>query len=304
MDRQTRKAEPMGLHHASVVDTQRMPWESGLDYLRTLAPAFRDNLGPADQVEANFAKYRQKNLYLDQSSTRRLDLVQLEPGYSDLTHCCHDSVEEGFLLGGEVALDGEASLQTADYFWRPPGWIHHARTDQGVELLLGFEGQSNESGPVSRYVCPAQQAGRNHLIPHTDESSLGTRGRLCKVSSAGLVWQSGMAYARSEGPLAGFDLPNLSVRVLSRNPHTGQQTVLLRLSPGYRQHSHGAHSVWWQMVVLSGSLEWGDEVMGPGVFVHRPAHTTEPPMASASGAVIYAKLDGWMDFVPQASPLT
>ena len=86
--------------------------------------------------------------------------------------------------------------------------------------------------------------------------------------------------------MAGFDLPNLSVRVLSRNPHTGQQTVLLRLSPGYRQSSGGAHSVWWQMYVLSGGMEWGDESMGPGVFVHRPAHTSEPPMASASGAVI------------------
>ena len=87
----------MGLQHATVLDTRSMPWESGLDYLRTLAPAFRDNLGPPDQVEANFAKYRQKNLYLDPQSTRRLGLVRLEAGYSALTHCCHDSVEEGFL---------------------------------------------------------------------------------------------------------------------------------------------------------------------------------------------------------------
>ena len=106
----------MGLQHARVLDTHSMPWESGLDYLATLAPAFRDNLGPVDQVAANFGKYRQKNLYLDRDSTRRLDLVQLEPGYSDLTHCCHDSVEEGFLLGGEVVLDGEGTLHEADYF--------------------------------------------------------------------------------------------------------------------------------------------------------------------------------------------
>ena len=61
----------MGLQHARVLDTHSMPWESGLDYLATLAPAFRDNLGPVDQVAANFGKYRQKNLYLDRDSTLR-----------------------------------------------------------------------------------------------------------------------------------------------------------------------------------------------------------------------------------------
>ena len=290
----------MGLQHATALDTRSMPWESGLDYLRTLAPAFRDNLGPPDQVEANFAKYRQKNLYLDPQSTRRLDLVQLEAGYSDLTHCCHDSVEEGFLLGGNVTLDGEGALQAGDYFWRPPGWIHHAQTQPGVELLLGFEGQSNESGPVSRHVCSAHLAGANHLIPASDEASLGSRGRLCQVTSSQLVWQPGEAYARGEGALAGFDLAHLSVRVLSRNPRTGQQTVLLRLAPGYQQATTGFHAVWWQMFVLTGGVQWGGEHFGEGVFVHRPAGAVEAAMASAQGALIYAKIDGWMDFTPSA----
>ena len=288
----------MGLQHATVLDTHSMPWESGLEYLATLAPAFRDNLGPADQVAANFAKYRQKNLYLDRHSTRRLDLVQLEPGYSDLTHCCHDSVEEGFLLGGEVVLDGEGTLHGGDYFWRPPGWIHHAQTLPGVALLLGFEGQSNESGPVSRYVCPSDLAGRNHLIPDSDEASVGTRGRVCKVSSPSLVWQPGASFARGEGRLDGFDVEHLSVRVLSRNPITGQQTVLWRLAPGYQQSTAGAHAVWCQMFVLEGGLQWAGEEMGPGTFVHRPAGSHEPVMASASGALIYVKLDGWLDFTP------
>jgi hypothetical protein len=263
-----------------------------------LAPAFRDNLGPVDQVAANFGKYRQKNLYLDRDSTRRLDLVQLEPGYSDLTHCCHDSVEEGFLLGGEVVLDGEGTLHEADYFWRPPGWIHHAKTLPGVELLLGFEGRSNESGPVSRYVCPSDLAGRNHLISDNHDASLGTRGRVCKVSSTNLVWQPGAAYARGEGRLDGFDVEHLSVRVLSRNPLTGQQTALLRLAPGYQQSSSGAHTAWCQMFVLAGGVQWGGEQMGRGVFVHRPAGAVEAAMASQQGALIYAKVDGWLDFTP------
>ncbi len=86
----------------TIIDSAALAWENGLDYLATLTPAFRDNLGPADLVEENFAKYGQKNLFLDRETTRRLDLVQLEPGYRDLAHCCHDSVEEGFVMAGEV----------------------------------------------------------------------------------------------------------------------------------------------------------------------------------------------------------
>ena len=195
-----------------------------------------------------------------------------------------------------MVLDGEGTLHEADYFWRPPGWIHHAKTLPGVELLLGFEGRSNESGPVSRYVCPSDLAGRNHLMPDSQEASLGTRGRVCKVSSPSLVWQPGTAYARGEGRLDAFDVAHLSVRVLSRNPITGQQTVLWRLAPGYQQNASGAHAAWCQMFVLAGSLQWGGEEMGRGVFVHRPPGTVEAAMASHQGALIYAKVDGWLDF--------
>jgi hypothetical protein len=113
-----------------------------------------------------------------------------------------------------------------------------------------------------------------------------------------LVWQPGASFARGEGPLDGFDVEHLSVRVLSRNPITGQQTVLWRLAPGYQQSTAGAHAVWCQMFVLDGRLQWGGEDLGPGAFVHRPAGSHEPAMASASGALIYAKLDGWLDFTP------
>lgn len=291
----------MALSQALILRTPAMAWESGLDYLRTLAPAFRDNLGPAEQVQANFARYRQKNLYLDPESTRRLDLVELEAGYSDLTHCCHDSVEEGFVLDGEVELDGEGRLQAGDYFWRPPGWIHHARTQPGVRLLLGFEGRSNESGPVTRHVCGADHAGRNHFKPGADEAALGTRGRLCRVRSTEIAWQPGPAYARGEGDLQGFDLAHLTVRVLSRNAATGQQTVLLRLAPGYRQVGAGAHAAWWQMFVLSGRVRCGADTWAAGDFMHQGAGCVLPALASPDGALIYAKVDGWLDFRPEGT---
>ena len=281
-----------------IVDSNALPWESGLDYLRTLEPAFRDNLGPADQVEENFAKYWQKNLYLDRDTTRRLDLVRLEPGYRDLTHCCHDSVEEAFILDGEARIDGEGVFTTADYFWRPPGWIHHAASPRGVEIILGFEGRSNESGPVSRYVCAAEEAGGNMLIPAGDERALGTRGRVRKIESALLVWQPGLAFERTEGPLYGFDVEHVAVRALSRNPVSGQQTLLMRVDPGYRQSGSGSHSVWVQAFVLAGSIALGDQALATGCFMHRPAGAIEAPISSEGGALLYVKIDGRLDFIP------
>ncbi len=280
----------------TIIDSESLPWENGVDYLRTLAPAFRDNLGPADQVEHNFARYWQKNLFLDKETTRRLDLVRLDPGYRDLTHCCHDSVEEAFFLGGEARIDGEGIFTKDDYFWRPPGWIHHAESPLGVEIILGFEGRSNESGPVSRMVCPAGQAGGNLLVPQDDARALGTRGRVRQVESRLLVWQPGTAFARGEGALDGFDLEHMAVRVLSRNPVTGQQTLLLRLAPGYAQAGAGSHSVWMQAFVLDGACALGAAELRRGGFMHRPAGAIEAPLASAGGALLYVKLDGFLDF--------
>lgn len=278
------------------VDSAALAWENGLDYLRTLAPAFRDNLGPADEVEENFRHYWQKNLYLDPDTTRRIDLVRLDPGYRDLTHCCHDSVEEGFVLDGEALLDGEGAHGPGDYFWRPPGWIHHAQSPRGVAMLLGFEGRSDESGPVTRAVCAPGAAGTNALFPAGDERALGTRGRLRRIESHHLPWQDGASYARGEGELAAFDLAHCAMRVLSRNARTGQQTLLLRLAPGYRQAGPGRHAAWLQLFVLSGAAKLGERALPEGAFMHRPAGAVEAPLASDGGALLYVKSGGFLDF--------
>lgn len=111
-----------------------------------------------------------------------------------------------------------------------------------------------------------------------------------------LVWQPGLAFARGSRPLAGFDLLHLAVRVLSRNPVTGQQTLLLRLDPGYRQTGPGAHSARLPALVLEGAAQLGSTELSRGFFVHRPAGAVEAPLASAEGALLYVKTDAYLDF--------
>lgn len=281
---------------STIVDSRDLRWENGLDYLATIEPQFRENLGPQDQLERNFARYWQKNLHLDAETSRRLDLIRLDPGYRDLAHCYHDSVEEAFILEGACQIDGEGVFRRGDYFWRPPGWIHLGASETGCEAVLGFEGRSDESGPVSRYIRPAEEAGTNALYPPGDERALGARGRVRHVESDLLVWQPGPAFARSEGPLEGFDLERVSVRVLSKNPVSGRQTILLRLHPGYRQAGPGSHTATVQGLVLSGSLDRGATVLGSGVFVHRPAGVVEEAAHSKEGAFLLVKADGFLDF--------
>ena len=48
-----------------IVDTLSMEWENGLSVLESMEPAFRDNLGPRDDVVAMYAKYNQKTLRID-----------------------------------------------------------------------------------------------------------------------------------------------------------------------------------------------------------------------------------------------
>ena len=106
----------------SIVDTQAVEWENGLSVYENMAPAWREHLGPKDKVMEMLAMYNQKTLRIDPVTTRRCDLIWLAPGYIDVTHAYHGSVEECFLLEGGIKLNGEGSFEADDYFWRPPGW--------------------------------------------------------------------------------------------------------------------------------------------------------------------------------------
>ena len=102
------------------VDTNAVAWENGLSVVRAMAPEFRANLGPEDQVEQLYVKYNQKTLHIDVPTSRRIDLIRIDAGYRDLTNAYHDSVEECLVLEGELDLDGEGHFEAGDYFWRPP----------------------------------------------------------------------------------------------------------------------------------------------------------------------------------------
>ena len=72
-------------------------------------------------------------------------------------------MEEALFLGGDATLSAEGDFQAGDYFWRPPGWVHAARSGQGFECVLMMEGETpaEGSGRVSRVIRPDEDAGRS-----------------------------------------------------------------------------------------------------------------------------------------------
>jgi len=202
--------------------TTDAPWVNGLEVLATMTPAFRDNLGPAEGVEGLMKKYNIRQLYQDPVTTRRIDHVRADPGYIDLTCAYHDSVEECLVIGGSVTLDGEGLMETGDYFWRPPGFVHCAWSDGGFEAILMMEGISptDGSGPVSRVVHPHDIAGSNPVTP-IEEEALGPRGWVRHQPTGLLPW----------GPVPEDSWPNggvLQSRTLSLNVNTGAASRIVR----------------------------------------------------------------------------
>lgn len=137
----------------------------------------------------------------------------------------------------------------------------------------------------------------NALEPEI-ERAVGPRGFVRNVDSALLPWVPGAAFARGQGPLAGYDLEHAEFKVLSSNAITGAQTLLIRLSPGYAQAGRHMHTGSQLVYVLKGGLRWHELTLAAGTFVHRPAKAPEPPISSPDGAILFAKLGSWLDYIP------
>lgn len=277
-----------------ITRTSDMQWQNGLDVVAAMTPEFRDNLGPAEDIERLYVKYAQKTLRHDADTTRRFDLVRLEPGYRDLTNAYHDSVEECLMLSGEVALDGEGHFDTDGYFWRPPGWVHAAETHDGFTALLLLQGHDPDEGSdhTSRRIRPDSEAGTNPLRPLSDPLAVGPRGWV-RTHTRFLPWLPGPVYARDQRTLDDADLDRLSVKVLSVNAFTGGQSILFRLDPGYEQRGPAVCDAEIELFVVSGDCALGDEALPAGSYVRVPPGTAAAPLTSREGATLFAKLTGW-----------
>ena len=283
------------------VDTNAVAWENGLSVVRAMAPEFRANLGPEDQVEQLYVKYNQKTLHIDVPTSRRIDLIRIDAGYRDLTNAYHDSVEECLVLEGELDLDGEGHFEAGDYFWRPPGFVHAADTPNGFTALLSLQGDNIDegSGPTSRRIRPDR--GSRERTRSSQQIPTERWARAAGYEGCPPRWSPGSRDRCTRDVRASAKASTsigLASSPLSKNPWTGSQTTLVELQPGYHQIGDGRFSAALEFFVIEGACEIGGEGYGAGVYGYVPADSVQPPLTSSQGATLFVKVDGWLERLP------
>ena len=269
------------------LDTDQVPWSRGVDAVKSMDSQYRENLGEADGIPEIYQRYSSKSLRADPLTTRRIDLVEIEPGFID-TPAYHESVEECFIISGEVDVLGEGRFWTGDYFWRPPGFVHAASTSEGFKALLIMHGEdsSEMSGKASRHIRPPGDLGKNVIYSERSDKEFGGRGFVRSVRTSGMGWISGYD-SDNLSRIRDFVKNNCAVKVLSENTHTGAQTILMRLDPGYQETKPTRSKFPWEMFALEGSCSIGESVVPTSGYECFPKDHISDPISSDEGAVVF-----------------
>ncbi|WP_326554374.1 hypothetical protein [Micromonospora sp. NBC_01813] len=287
----------------TIVDAEDVPWVNGEQVYDSMEPAFRDNFGgDPDQVRELLSRYWMRSLWLDRDSTRRIDHIRAVAGYRDLSEAYHDSVEEAYFLGGAAELSAEGRLIAGDYFWRPPGWVHKAWSDEGFENILCMEGAvaSEGSDRVTRVVCPDHQAGEQAIARDTGDKGaagengvhadgVGPRGYLRRVESRHLPWAPIDAHWSGLDPGV-LGLPAGTVgKPLSRNVATGACSALVRLPAGYAGTPQPVGRERF-LVTTSGTATVAGRSLTACSLVHVPAGVPAPTFAADTDVELFVKV--------------
>ena len=277
------------------VDGADMEWVNGDRAAASMAPEFREHLGPAQAVRRMLQSYWVRPLLVDARSTRRIDHVRCDPGYVDATCAFHRSVEECLVIGGSLHLLGEGELRAGDYFWRPAGFVHSAKSPEGFECLLMMEGESisEASGPVTREIRDPDIAGTNELHPDDWPAAIGPRGWPRRVTTSFL--------AAGPAPREMF-ASGSTARCLSFNPWTGAGSYLVNvpeangLAPSRtaadprRTEPPTGRDRERIVVVLRGTIQVGELSLGPFSLVRLAVSVPTPSITSLGGAELLFKV--------------
>lgn len=277
-------------HGVKIVDGQGIKWVNGAEVLATMAPQFRDNLGDPSRVHDLMAKYWLRPLWVDPETTRRIDHVRTDPGYQDLSEAYHESVEEALFLDGRVTLSAEGELAAGDYFWRPPGWVHSARSVTGFECLLMMEGDdaTEGSGRVSRVVRDDEEAGQYAMKPPAGRSNppIGPRGYVRRLETRFLPTER---HEDAETRLVGPEAGPLSGRVLSKNVRTGGASVLVEIPAGWQSRVPAVDRERF-LVIVNGSLTVDGQKLSACSLVRIAAGSDGPHLSTQQQARMLVKV--------------
>jgi hypothetical protein len=270
----------------TIVDGASLPWVNGVAVYESMEPAFRENLGrDRDAALELLSQYHMRGLWLDPTTSRRIDHIRTDPGYEDLSEAYHDSVEESYFLGGTCELTAEGHFEAGDYFWRPPGWVHSATSPTGFDSLLMMEGEDlgEESARVSRVVRPDEEAGR---LGRSGGDGIGPRGYVRRLETRFMVWRDHDDRVTRLGNPGG-----LRAKVLSANAATGAASLLVRPEPDWRSTPSAVDRDRF-VVNTHGTLVADGRTLAEPSLVHIPAGATAPALHATDSVELLVKVGG------------
>lgn len=270
-----------------VVDAETVPWVNGREVYESMEPAFRENLdvhGDQERVLDLLSRYSIRTLWLDPTTSRRIDHLRASAGYVDLSEAYHDSVEEALFLGGKVTLSAEGVMERGDYFWRPPGWVHSAESADGFEAFLMMEGEvcSEGSGRVSRVPRPDDRVAHNDR-PESSEDPLGPRGYVRHLETRFMVWRD------HDDSVTGLGARGLQSKLLSSNAVTGACSTLVRMPAGWTSTVSPSTRERF-LLVADGTLEVNGKPLTVGSLVHLGAGEGTVHLSGASDVELLVKV--------------
>ena len=249
--------------HVPFLDTNAMEWATG-----------------------EFPGLFTKMLSSDPATGARTALQCIDParGYKEPTRPhYHSGDEELMVLKGRFSFDAENWLGRYSYCFHPTHTVHGFKSTVTEEswfvsrvrqdLDFSFSDEYRDSVPYNLDGEEPERAISVITDPRTRE------------------WED-VTNAAGEVTLRRL--------VLSRNPVTGEGSMLVEFLPGWvSPHGDHYHSVYEEAFVMDGELIAADgTIFTGGCYSFKPPHTVQSRLSSPKGAMVYVNVGGPLDFLP------
>lgn len=251
--------------HVPLLDTTKMAWE------------------PQDSMVGLFSK----KLSFDPETGARTHLQRIDPvfGYAppDKPHY-HHMDEELFVLKGELSFDSKNWLGSMAYCFHPAETVHGFRS--AVRAESWFISRVSKELDFCFYEQPVREER-----PFSLARSSPMRGVCVLADARAGEWQE---VRDAKGAL------QLSRRLLSRDPKTGEGAMLVRFAPGWvSPHESHFHTVYEEAFILEGAIALADGTQyTAGCYTFKPPGTLQTRARSPEGGLAYINFGGPLDFRP------
>lgn len=242
-----------------------------------------------DWVQGEMPGLFSKLLSYDPETGARTALQCIDPSRGYLAPAkphFHDDDEEIFLVKGRFTFDGENWLQPYSYCFHPTRTVHGFRSEVAEESWF--------LSRISKPLAFSFSDDYRDLVPYSLDGTEAERS--ISVQPRPLESNDWEEVRDPDGKVV------LRRLMLSRNPVTGEGSVLVEFMPGWvSPHGDHYHSVYEEAYVMRGEILASDgTVFTEGCYSFKPPFTGQPALSSEKGALVYINFGGPLDFRPLA----